>query len=151
MLKPRSWPIGIVKFDSSTVFTQPNNYRKNLMIIIHQLLPLLLQVRILRPETDKEEMVESIFQEDKAAGRLPILCIANVHSSLFQSLSPSCFENLCRRNNVWLHLEGHALAALALLNSEAENPPTADSLSLTLGSWIGVPAVPFVTMYKVIY
>ena len=115
------------------------------------MLPLLLQVRILRPETDKEEMVESIFQEDKAAGRLPILCIANVHSSLFQSLSPSCFENLCRRNNVWLHLEGHALAALALLNSEAENPPTADSLSLTLGSWIGVPAVPFVTMYKVIY
>ena len=111
----------------------------------------MLQVRILRPETDKEEMVESIFQEDKAAGRLPILCIANVHSSLFQSLSPSCFENLCRRNNVWLHLEGHALAALALLNSEAENPPTADSLSLTLGSWIGVPAVPFVTMYKVIY
>lgn len=120
------------------------------MIIIHKLLPLLLQVRILRPETDKEEMVESIFQEDKAAGRLPILCIANVHSSLFQSLSPSCFENLCRRNNVWLHLEGHALAALALLNSEAENPPTADSLSLTLGSWIGVPAVPFVTMYKVV-
>jgi len=107
-------------------------------------------VRILRPETDKEEMVESIFQEDKAAGRLPILCIANVHSSLFQSLSPSCFENLCRRNNVWLHLEGHALAALALLNSEAENPPTADSLSLTLGSWIGVPAVPFVTMYKIV-
>ena len=106
-------------------------------------------VRVLRPESDKEEMVEAIFQEDKAAGRLPILCIANVHSSLFQCSSPSNFENLCRRNNVWLHLEGHALAALALLNSETKNPPTADSLSLTLGSWIGVPAVPFVTMYKV--
>ena len=58
----------------------------------------MFQVRILRPESDKEEMVESIFQEDKAAGRFPILCIANVHSSLFQSLSPSCFENLCRRD-----------------------------------------------------
>ena len=33
---------------------------------------------------DAELKMEEIFNEDKAAGRLPTLCIANVHSSLFQ-------------------------------------------------------------------
>ena len=39
---------------------------------------------IFRPDLEQEEALEAIFNEDKAAGRLPILCIANVHSSLFQ-------------------------------------------------------------------
>ncbi len=56
---------------------------------------------------------------------------------------------MCQKHNVWLHLEGHALAALALLNANTKAPPTGDSLSLTIGSWLGVPAVPFVTVYKV--
>ena len=132
------------------IYLTSNTYSDIAHYVCMQLGLPLSTVRVLRPEADKEDMVEAIFQEDKAAGRLPILCIANVHSSLYQSLSPSSFESLCKRNNVWLHLEGHALAALALLNDEAKNPPTADSLSLTIGSWIGVPAVPFVTMYKVL-
>jgi hypothetical protein len=64
-------------------------------------------------------------------------------------MNPANFETVCRKLNVWLHLEGHALAALALLDDESKSPPTGDSLSLTIGSWIGVPAVPFVTLYKV--
>ena len=39
---------------------------------------------IIRSDLEQEEALEAIFNEDKAAGRLPILCIANVHSSLFQ-------------------------------------------------------------------
>lgn len=103
-------------------------------------------ISVLRPENSS---IEAVFNEDKAAGRLPILCIANVHSSLYQGTSPSYFESTCRKANVWLHLEGHALAALALLLDSKRPPPSADSLSLTIGSWIGVPAVPFVTLYKI--
>ena len=68
---------------------------------------------------------------------------------ILQSFVPSVFENVCKKNNIWLHLEGHALAALALLDQAHQQTPHADSLSLTIGSWIGVPAVPFVTLYKV--
>ena len=68
----------------------------------------------------------------------------------FQSFSPSKFSEVCQKNGIWLHLEGHALAALALVNENGAPTPNADSLSLTIGSWIGVPAVPFVTLYKVI-
>ena len=42
---------------------------------------------IIRSDLEQEEALEAIFNEDKAAGRLPILCIANVHSSLFQVCS----------------------------------------------------------------
>lgn len=110
----------------------------------------LSSIKVLRPDLDNEEALEAIFNEDKAAGKLAIACIANVHSSLFQGFSPTKLEAVCKKNNVWLHLEGHALAALSLLADGATNVPNADSLSLTIGSWIGVPAVPFVTLYKIV-
>ena len=105
-------------------------------------------IKVLRPDMDKEEAFEALINEDRGSGRLPILCIANVHSSLFQSFTPSKFTQICKKNGLWTHLEGHALAALALLDAQNQ-APEADSLSLTIGSWIGVPAVPFVTLYKI--
>jgi hypothetical protein len=43
-------------------------------------------VRVLKFDAKKEDVaaVEEIILEDKAAGRLPIMCIANVHSAIFQ-------------------------------------------------------------------
>lgn len=107
-------------------------------------------VRVLKFDAKKEDVntVEEIILEDKAAGRLPIMCVANVHSAIFQGLNPVSVEALCRKHDVWLHLEGHALAGLALLDATTQNVPTGDSLSLTIGSWLGVPALPFVTLYK---
>lgn len=69
---------------------------------------------------------------------------------LSQGLNPVSVESLCRKHDVWLHLEGHALAGLCLLDPTTPGVPTGDSLSLTIGSWLGVPALPFVTLYKVI-
>ena len=63
------------------------------------------------------------------------------------------FEAMCRRHDIWLHLEGNALAGLILVKGgnggkAAKAVPTGDSMALTLGAWIGVPAVPYVTLYK---
>ena len=63
------------------------------------------------------------------------------------------FEAMCRRHDIWLHLEGNALAGLILVKGGnggkvAKAVPTGDSMALTLGAWIGVPAVPYVTLYK---
>ena len=59
-------------------------------------------------------------------------------------------KELCKANNLWLHLEGHALSALTLLPTK--DPSTmvqrGDSMTLTFGSWVGIPSVPFVTLYK---
>ena len=80
-------------------------------------------------------------------------------------MSAYVFEEICNRHDVWLHMEGHALAGLALLDEESKveegnkahsetrktikHVPVGDSLSLTIGSWLGIPALPFVTLYKV--
>ena len=80
-------------------------------------------------------------------------------------MSAYSFEEICNQHDVWLHMEGHALAGLALLNEESKSNedneadsekrktikhiPVGDSLSLTIGSWLGIPALPFVTLYKV--
>ena len=81
-------------------------------------------------------------------------------------MSAFTFEEICSRHDVWLHMEGHALAGLVLLETESTKEdkvvnntdevkvhkhkvPVGDSLSLTIGSWLGIPALPFVTLYKV--
>ena len=70
-------------------------------------------------------------------------------SPLPQSMDVCAFEAMCRRHDIWLHLEGNALAGLILVKGGGKVPvPTGDSMALTLGAWIGVPAVPYVTLYK---
>ena len=82
-------------------------------------------------------------------------------------MSAYSFEEICTDHDIWLHMEGHALAGLALLDDEPKTEedgdknsegtktikhvPIGDSLSLTIGSWLGIPALPFVTLYKVVF
>jgi hypothetical protein len=41
---------------------------------------------VLKFDSKKEDIsaIEEVILEDKAAGRLPIMCVANVHSAIFQ-------------------------------------------------------------------
>jgi len=96
------------------------------------------------------ESFQAVLEADKVAGLTPLMCVANVHSTLFQKQTVTQLQELCKANNLWLHLEGHALSALTLLPSK--DPTTlvqrGDSMTLTFGSWVGIPSVPFVTLYK---
>jgi len=107
-------------------------------------------VKLVTPGEDENEFswLEKVVDQDAAAGLTPLMCIANVHSSLFHSQSLTTLQDLCRDRNVWLHLEGHALSALALLPTEGFSERRCESMTLTLGSWIGIPAVPFVTIFR---
>ena len=139
------------------IYLTSNTYLETLQFVCRQLGLPLSTIRLLRlepedvdAETAAQVVIERTIQEDKAAGKMPILCVANVHSALIQGMDVCQFEAMCRRQDVWLHLEGNALAGLLLAKeSKKKAIPTGDSMALTLGSWIGVPAVPFVTVYKV--
>ena len=63
------------------------------------------------------------------------------------SLCPSYSQDLCQSNQLWLHLEGHALSPLSLLPDNTSFKH-ADSMTFTFGSLIGIPALPFVTLYR---
>jgi len=96
------------------------------------------------------ESFQKVVDADKAAGRTPLMCVANVHSTLFQKQTVSKLQELCKANNLWLHLEGHALSALTLLPGQSAQTVAqrGDSMTLTFGSWVGIPSVPFVTLYR---
>ena len=116
-------------------------------------------------EDDGWNFFSSVIEEDLAAGRTPLMCVANVHSTIFQThsvaklkvsyifndpvqyLNGFHFQHLCMEKGLWLHLEGHALSGLTLVSPGSHI--RGDSMTLTIGNWIGVPAVPFVTLYSV--
>nr|KAF6441820.1 pyridoxal dependent decarboxylase domain containing 1 [Rousettus aegyptiacus] len=59
-------------------------------------------------------------------------------------------RELCEQYGMWLHVEGVNLATLALgyVPSSVLAATKCDSMTLTPGPWLGLPAVPAVTLYK---
>ncbi|TEA31953.1 hypothetical protein DBR06_SOUSAS8310209, partial [Sousa chinensis] len=59
-------------------------------------------------------------------------------------------KELCEQYGIWLHVKGVNLATLALgyVSSSVLAATKCDSMTLTPGPWLGLPAVPAVTLYK---
>ncbi|KPP63131.1 pyridoxal-dependent decarboxylase domain-containing protein 1-like [Scleropages formosus] len=59
-------------------------------------------------------------------------------------------KELCVQYGMWLHVEGVNLATLVLgyVTSSVLAATKADSMTLTPGPWLGLPAVPAVTLYR---
>ncbi|XP_046894221.1 pyridoxal-dependent decarboxylase domain-containing protein 1 isoform X1 [Hypomesus transpacificus] len=96
-------------------------------------------------------LLDRLIKEDVDTGKLPLLLIANAgtpgagHTDKLGRL-----KDLCDQYSMWLHVEGVNLATLALgqATSAVMAATRSDSMTLTLGPWLGLPAVPAVTLYR---
>uniref|UniRef100_A0A8C5TJ33 Pyridoxal-dependent decarboxylase domain-containing protein 1 n=1 Tax=Malurus cyaneus samueli TaxID=2593467 RepID=A0A8C5TJ33_9PASS len=96
-------------------------------------------------------LLDRLIKEDVESGKLPLLLVANAgtpgagHTDKLGRL-----KELCEQYKMWLHVEGVNLATLALgyVSSSVLAATKCDSMTLTLGSWLGLPAVPTVTLYR---
>ncbi|XP_065589060.1 pyridoxal-dependent decarboxylase domain-containing protein 1 isoform X4 [Cyrtonyx montezumae] len=96
-------------------------------------------------------LLDRLIKDDIESGKLPLLLVANAgtpgagHTDKLGRL-----KELCEQYNMWLHVEGVNLATLALgyVSSSVLAATKCDSMTLTLGSWLGLPAVPAVTLYR---
>ncbi|CAJ1075372.1 LOW QUALITY PROTEIN: pyridoxal-dependent decarboxylase domain-containing protein 1 [Xyrichtys novacula] len=96
-------------------------------------------------------LLEKLIKEDVESGKLPLLLIANAgtpwggHTDKLSRL-----RNLCDQNSMWLHVEGVNLATLALgqVTSATMAANESDSMTLTPGQWLGLPAITAVTLYR---
>ncbi|NWJ05837.1 PDXD1 protein, partial [Crypturellus undulatus] len=99
-------------------------------------------------------LLDRLIKDDAESGKLPLLLVANAgkcwtpgagHTDKLGRL-----KELCEQYNMWLHVEGVNLATLALgyVSSSVLAATKCDSMTLTLGSWLGLPAVPAVTLYR---
>lgn len=96
--------------------------------------------------------LETRLKSDTEAGRRPVLVVAVVGSAIFgQNDLVSKLLELREEYGFWLHVVGQGTAALAL-----KEPPehllkvlqSVDSFTVSLGQWIGVNAVPSVTLFR---
>ncbi|XP_048817147.1 pyridoxal-dependent decarboxylase domain-containing protein 1 isoform X2 [Lagopus muta] len=96
-------------------------------------------------------LLDRLIKDDVECGKLPLLLVANAgtpgagHTDKLGRL-----KELCEQYKMWLHVEGVNLATLALgyVSSSVLAATKCDSMTLTLGSWLGLPAVPAVTLYR---
>ncbi|OCT61481.1 hypothetical protein XELAEV_18047506mg [Xenopus laevis] len=96
-------------------------------------------------------LLDRLIKDDIQSGKCPLLLVANAgtpgagHTDKLGRL-----KELCDQYSIWLHVEGVNLATLALsyVNSSVLAATKCDSMTLTLGSWLGLPAVPAVTLYR---
>ncbi|XP_056262090.1 pyridoxal-dependent decarboxylase domain-containing protein 1 isoform X2 [Pseudoliparis swirei] len=96
-------------------------------------------------------LLDKLIKEDVEAGKLPLLLVANAgtpgagHTDKLARL-----KDLCDQYSMWLHVEGVNLATLALaqVSSSILAASKSDSMTLTPGQWLGLPAVTAVTLYR---
>ncbi|KAJ0058434.1 hypothetical protein NL108_014640, partial [Boleophthalmus pectinirostris] len=96
-------------------------------------------------------LLDKLVREDVDTGKLPLLLIANAGTPAAGHTDKlSRLKELCEQHNMWLHVEGVNLAMLALgnLSSPVMAAARSDSLTLTPGLWLGLPAVCAVTLYR---
>lgn len=95
--------------------------------------------------------LDRMLAADLAAQKKPLMVIANVGGGVLGGVdNVTRIQEICHSHDVWLHVEGHNLAALTLPNSSNLPASVGDSMMLPLGVWLGVPGLPYVTVYRVL-
>lgn len=95
--------------------------------------------------------LEKLIKDDIERGKLPLLLVANAGTAAVGHTDKiGRLKELCEQYGIWLHVEGVNLATLALgyVSSSVLAATKCGSMTLTPGPWLGLPAVPAVTLYK---
>ncbi|XP_033183267.1 putative pyridoxal-dependent decarboxylase domain-containing protein 2 isoform X1 [Bombus vancouverensis nearcticus] len=103
-----------------------------------------------RYSMDVSALERRLAEDTQSNSVTPLLVLAEAGSVLTGHCDNIArLRAICDKYNVWLHLRGHSLAALALNNSAKDLPSKiADSVTLPLGIWLGIPSLPVVTLYR---
>ncbi|CAK9802721.1 Pyridoxal-dependent decarboxylase domain-containing protein 1 [Anthophora plagiata] len=103
-----------------------------------------------RYSMDVSALERRLAEDTQSNSVTPLLVLAEAGSVLTGHCDNIArLRAICDKYNVWLHLRGHSLAALALNNSAKDLPSKiADSVTLPLGVWLGIPSLPVVTLYR---
>ncbi|KYN36581.1 Pyridoxal-dependent decarboxylase domain-containing protein 1 [Trachymyrmex septentrionalis] len=103
-----------------------------------------------RHTMDVSALERRLAEDTQSNNVTPLLVLAEAGSVLTGHCDNiTRLRAICDKYNVWLHLRGHSLAALALNNSAKDLPTKiADSITLPLGTWLGIPSLPVVTLYR---
>jgi aromatic-L-amino-acid/L-tryptophan decarboxylase len=92
----------------------------------------------------RPDALAAAIAADRALGYLPLACVATVGTTSTSSIDPvSAIAEICRRENVWLHVDGAyggMLAVVPEFRSVLDGVEGADSLVVNPHKWLFTPA-----------
>lgn len=92
--------------------------------------------------------LERLIEQDKNSHKIPLMVLADAGTVIAGHVDNLArIQEVCEKHDVWMHLRGHNLAALVLTHPTVKPTKLADSLSLPLGNWLGIPSLPIATMF----
>ncbi len=91
----------------------------------------------------RPDRLEAAIAEDRAAGRMPLACVATVGTTSVASIDPvPAIADICRREQVWLHVDG-AYGGVAAVSPRfrhvLDGTDLADSLVVNPHKWLFTP------------
>lgn len=91
----------------------------------------------------RPEALQAAITADRASGFLPLACVATVGTTSMSSIDPvPAIAAICRRENVWLHVDGAYGGVLAVApeyRSILDGIEEADSLVVNPHKWLFTP------------
>jgi aromatic-L-amino-acid/L-tryptophan decarboxylase len=92
----------------------------------------------------RPDALAAAIAADRALGYLPLACVATVGTTSTSSIDPvPAIAEICRRENVWLHVDGAyggMLAVVPEFRSVLDGVEGADSLVVNPHKWLFTPA-----------
>ncbi|KTF73899.1 hypothetical protein cypCar_00033415 [Cyprinus carpio] len=148
---------GLVKVCRLVINTHYEDYATEGFTMLSSKHPVIYQSAACRPGLGQHlcsqdvALLDKLIRDDRESGKVPLLLIANAGTpGAGHTDKLSRLKELCVQYNMWLHVEGVNLATLALgqVSSAVTAATKCDSMTLTPGPWLGLPAVPAVTLYR---
>ncbi|KAL5018348.1 hypothetical protein ScPMuIL_004070 [Solemya velum] len=96
-------------------------------------------------------MLEKLITDDIAAAKTPTLLSAFAGTPVLGHVDTlHRLQELCKKHTIWLHVEGNSLATLAMISVPTPVQPakSGDSMTISLGRWLGIPGLPHATLFK---
>lgn len=91
----------------------------------------------------RPDALAAAIAEDRAKGYLPLACVATVGTTSMTSIDPvPAIAEICKRENVWLHVDGAYGGVLAIVPEHRailEGIEQADSLVVNPHKWLFTP------------
>ncbi|XP_052263333.1 putative pyridoxal-dependent decarboxylase domain-containing protein 2 isoform X2 [Dreissena polymorpha] len=97
------------------------------------------------------DILDKLIMDDIAAAKTPVAVMAYAGTPNIGHVDDiEELQGICKNRNIWMHVTGDSVALLALIHPPGNvyQARLGDSITVTIGTWLGIPALPVATMFK---